>query len=189
MAPSGWNPPDHHVSDVTLKTIQKIVLHTEHVLSTSRINRRNNTVLVNSSTKNNLSILERESLKNLRNNNSIVIKPADKGGSTVILNKDSYLREAYRQLNDTKYYMKLDRPIYKNNISKLNSVLDNMWKKNLITRKQYNFLQAKESDSNRLFYLLPKIHKPLDTWIAPDTPPGRPIVSDCDSESNKISKF
>lgn len=189
IAPSSWSPPDHHVNDVTLQTVQQIIHHTEQVLSTSKVNRMNNTVLVNSSTKNNLSNLERRSLNNLINNDSIIIKPADKGGATVILNRESYLKEAYRQLNDTKYYMKLDRPIYKDNITKLNRVLDNMYKKNLITRNQFNFLQAKESDSNRVFYLLPKIHKPLDSWTDKNTPPGRPIVSDCKSESSRISKF
>lgn len=36
----------------------------------------------------------------------------------------------------------------------------------------------------RQFYLLPKIHKTPDTWMVPhEVPPGRPIVSDCGSES------
>ena len=39
-------------------------------------------------------------------------------------------------------------------------------------------------------YLLPKIHKPVDKWsISNKMPPGRPIVSDCGSESYHVSEY
>jgi hypothetical protein len=38
--------------------------------------------------------------------------------------------------------------------------------------------------------MLPKIHKAADSWTLPNKmPPGRPIVSDCNSESKNVAGF
>jgi hypothetical protein len=183
---SRWIPPDHHVSQPTLNTVQSIVKRTESILRKSTINK--NCILINKS-NNNLTNSERSALSDLRSNNDIIIKPADKGGATVIMNKLSYLNEAYRQLNNSAYYRKLDNPIYKDNIAKINNTLNLMYANGSINRKQYHYLQAKESDRARVFYLLPKIHKEKSKWPQKDMPEGRPIVSDVESESYRISKF
>ena len=39
----------------------------------------------------------------------MLVKPADKGGAIVIWPEDSYLKEAYRQLNDSNYYQKIQQ--------------------------------------------------------------------------------
>lgn len=42
----------------------------------------------------------------------------------------------------------------------------------------------------RRFYLLPKIHKDPKTWTVPfQVPPGRPIVSDCGSETYHTTEY
>jgi len=71
----------------------------------------------------NLSNSEKLSLDKIRNNDSIIIKPADKGGANVIMSKTAYINEAYRQLNNNKYYVKLDRPVFRDNITKINNIL------------------------------------------------------------------
>ena len=55
----------------------------------------------------------------------------------------------------------------------------------------FNFIVAirKVARSTRTFYLLPKIHKPVNTWPDNNTPPGRLIISDCGSESYDISEY
>lgn len=184
--PSRWTPPDHHVSQATLNTVQGVVARTEFILRRNKV--RNNNVLL-TKTNSNLTNSERIALNNLRSNEDIIIKPADKGGATVIMNKLSYLNEAYRQLNNTNYYRKLDMPIYKDNINKINGIINTIYTDRLINRKQFNYLQAKESDRSRTFYLLPKIHKENAKWPQKDMPEGRPIVSDVESESYRISKF
>ncbi|KAF3857506.1 hypothetical protein F7725_009365 [Dissostichus mawsoni] len=61
---------------------------------------------------------------------------------------------------------------------------------------QLKFINAKQKDflfgpnDPRHLYLLPKIHKDPSTWTIPyEVPPGRPIVSDCNSTSNNISQY
>ena len=56
----------------------------------------------------NLSIEEKQAIKNLSSNRAIVIKLADKGSGVVIMNTQDYVREAQRQLSDTNFYEKLD---------------------------------------------------------------------------------
>ena len=59
-----------------------------------------------------------------------------------------------------------------------------------ISDKQFKYLKPCEKPRPRRFYTLPKIHKPIDKWTVPGKiPAGRPIVSDCSSESEKIAEF
>lgn len=64
----------------------------------------------------NLSSEESVALKELTKNKTIIIKPADKGSSIVIMDREQYLWEGYRQLNDAKYYLRLQTPIYPDTI-------------------------------------------------------------------------
>ena len=60
----------------------------------------------------NLPNAELAALKQLRSNPFIVIKPADKGSSSVIMDKDNYISEGYRQLGNPAHYKKLDKLIF-----------------------------------------------------------------------------
>ena len=60
----------------------------------------------------NLSHEETVALRELTENKNIIIKPADKGSAVVIMDREQYLFEGYRQLNDRKYYSPLKEPIY-----------------------------------------------------------------------------
>lgn len=140
--------------------------------------------------KPNLTKEEEMALRQLRNDTSIVIKPADKGGRVVILDRIDYIREGYRQLNDTNYYMKLTIPIYQTTKEHITTILDNLQSTRLLNRKQIKYLKGDPQPRPRRFYLLPKIHKPPETWPIPyRIPSGRPIVSDCDSESYRTAEF
>lgn len=64
--------------------------------------------------KHNLSKRERDALNSLTKNEQIIIKPADKGGAVVVMDKSSYIIEAQRQLGNNIYYEQLQRnPIVK----------------------------------------------------------------------------
>ena len=58
--------------------------------------------------RDNLNKRERVALKRLSNNEDIIIKPADEGGATVILNIEDYITEAMRQLNNEEYYKRVE---------------------------------------------------------------------------------
>lgn len=108
----------------------------------------------------------------------------------VIMDRSQYIQEALRQLNDTTYYTPLTEPIQDNTARQIQNILDTMTNEGLISRKQNTYLRGKTPSRRRLFYLLPKIHKPPESWPVPfKIPPGRPIVSDCDSESYRIAEF
>jgi hypothetical protein len=59
----------------------------------------------------NITKAERKAIKELSNNKDIVIKPADKGGATVILNTTDYITEGLRQLSDPHFYRDMRRKI------------------------------------------------------------------------------
>ena len=63
----------------------------------------------------NLSAIECHALNKLRKNRKIVIKPPDKGSVTLILSRENCIREAHWQLNNSKYYKKLDKVIWPEN--------------------------------------------------------------------------
>ena len=56
----------------------------------------------------NLKRSECEAVKSLKDDNSIIIKQADKGGASVIMNKENYKYMVERILNDEVYYTKLN---------------------------------------------------------------------------------
>ena len=55
--------------------------------------------------KDNLSKDERKALKELQSDTSIVILPADKGRSTVILNREDYLEKCMDHINNGPYQL------------------------------------------------------------------------------------
>lgn len=138
----------------------------------------------------NISLEEIKILKNLKSLKTIVIKPADKGSAIVILSRDQYILEAERQLNDPVYYEKLEKPIYLDTVPMIGKILDTLKKKEFINAKQRQYLGGLGQPRERRFYLLPKIHKDPKTWTVPfKIPPGRPIVSDCESETYRTTEY
>lgn len=138
----------------------------------------------------NLTPAELQALKELQLNHSLIIKPADKGSAVVILDREDYIWEARRQLNDPQYYTKLTSPIYLDTIPIIKEIVLDMWEKKYINHKQRNYLIGLDNPRPRRFYWLPKIHKEPQNWSIPfKIPPGRPIVSDCDSESYQIAEY
>ena len=138
----------------------------------------------------NISKGEIRTLKNLKNNDTIVIKKADKGSATVIMNKKDYIFEANRQLSNEAHYVELSKSRQSQTTEKIHDILLDMKENLVISEKQYAYLKPPNEPRPRRFYLLPKIHKSQDKWTVPDKiPPGRPIVSNCNSESEKVAEF
>lgn len=138
----------------------------------------------------NLTLEETNALKQLKSAKQIVIKPADKGSAIVIWDREQYLWEGYRQLNDPKYYKKLDGPIYLDTVPMVKNIAQALYQKKHINAKQKSYLLGNAEPRSRRFYMLPKIHKDPAKWSKPhEIPPGRPIVSDCGSETYYTAEF
>ena len=206
---SNWQPSMHSLTPATIKTIQSIQITTSEKLNLEIKNDlpknfetgltltlgvdQAPTPLFNKCFKNkskdNLSKMERQSLTKLKNNSEIIIKSADKGGATVIMDRNLYIQEAERQLSNPKYYTKIDQPLGPRNKVKITEILTGILNKKLITPAQFKYLSGPKEFLTRTFYLLPKIHKEKTKWPNPKMPEGRPIVSDCDSESSRVAEY
>lgn len=127
----------------------------------------------------------------LHKDNRITIKPADKGSSWVIMNTADYQHEATRQLLNRQHYLPLPEPLFTSNAKFIKQFHDELLNTKCISKNQYNWLQEDiTTHRQRIFYLLPKIHKPVSKWTIPNKiPPGRPVISDINSENYRTSMF
>lgn len=106
------------------------------------------------------------------------------------MDREQYIAEAHRQLNNQEHYTTLEEPLYKQTALEIGQILQTLVELKHLTKKQAFYLRGEESPRPRIFYLLPKIHKAPETWPLPyEIPPGRPIVSDCNSESYRIAEY
>ena len=148
----------------------------------------------------NLSKHERIALNELKNNNDIIIKKADKGGSIVIMDTDYY-----------RDHLVLDGHLNSNTYSKVDPNCDKTVIKNLEThiKKFQECLTAKEVDyltnfewKSSNFYVTPKVHKCKSIadivkinnndyieLLRPTDLKSRPIVAGCVSPTQRLSTF
>lgn len=152
---SSWTPADHKLRQSTLDSIQQVLNTTKSIIQHRRTTLDGQQLILRDFADN-LSIDERTALKELKNNADIIIKPADKGSATVVMDRSAYITEALRQLNNTTYYRKLDRPIYTDNVKRIKDVLDELSAQRTITPKQRYFLGAKETDRQRISTCCPR---------------------------------
>ncbi|KAK3519653.1 hypothetical protein QTP86_002842, partial [Hemibagrus guttatus] len=118
------------------------------------------------------------------------MQPADKGSAVVIMDRAAYVREAHRQLHQPQYYQKLDQPLSDTTGPEVRKILTKLKEKGFINRRQLIYLIGPDSPCQCHFYLLPKIHKDPQTWSVPfQMPPGRPIVSDCGSDTYATAEY
>ena len=137
----------------------------------------------------NLSAFERKALNLSFDNSGLIIKPADKGSLIVIQNRDDYKQECLRQLQDSRFYKKLSQPYYPTTSKMISRCVDSMLQCGDISLELSKQLLPPMNARPRIFYTLPKVHKPQSKWPLKTIPPGRPIVSDINSESYSASKF
>ena len=116
----------------------------------------------------------------LKENKNIVIKKADKGSNVVIQNKSDYTDEGLRQWSERKFYKQINKDLTSAHRKQVQELIGELYLKKEISEQTFKFL-SRGGNRTSVFYMLPKIHKnkfPV---------PGRPIVSSCDSPTEKIS--
>ena len=118
----------------------------------------NNQNFDNAATKNksNISKNEWEAIKSLKENDSIVIKEADKGGAVVVMNKTHYYNIVVKILQDEETYKKTNENCDKKVFKDLEKLVAKF--SNCLLKEEQDFL-TKFSFSTSNFYGLPKIHK------------------------------
>ncbi|BHF72501.1 hypothetical protein SprV_0401556800 [Sparganum proliferum] len=98
---------------------------------------------------------EQKALRELKAETEIVILPADKCRSTVILDKVDYRNKALMLLNDRESYMVSDATSLKSLLAKVNKILSRLKKEKVITVKEWYMAKPTETPMAR-FYDLPK---------------------------------
>ncbi|MCG7874810.1 MAG: GIY-YIG nuclease family protein [Candidatus Thiodiazotropha endolucinida] len=109
----------------------------------------------NKQIKHNITLDQRNAIKSLAQDNSIIIKEADKGGGIVIMNTDFYKGKILKILTDENYYQSVPDSNIREIFSKINNLIKDH--KNL-TKNEIDFLLKFDSKTST-FYGLPKIHK------------------------------
>nr|VZI27308.1 unnamed protein product [Spirometra erinaceieuropaei] len=114
-----------------------------------------------------LSKVERDALKEFIADNYVVIGLADKGRSTVVLNRTDYNQKAKRLLEDRQFYVSCESNPIKTLTREINAILLAMEDSGLISPTDRRMARAQGTALAR-FYGLPKVHK--------EGAPLRPIV-------------
>ena len=117
----------------------------------------------------------------LRDDSSIIIKGADKGSAVIVWDRENYLKEAYKQLDDREVYEEVpnDPSVLVNTIIK---ALEKIRLRGDLSSDTLNYFVVEDPKFAR-FYLLPKIHKRLHNV------PGRPVISNCGFYTENLSSF
>lgn len=127
----------------------------------------------------NLNPKLRKALRSLQTNKEIVIKPADQGGNTVVMDQVQYSDMCSAILSNRNWYEQssqtdLDRALNTKVLSAcFQGIIDDDTKEFLINR----------TPKTPVFYALPKIHKKITP------PPGRPIILGIGCSTEKAGTF
>ena len=165
--PSGWSPPEPRNEN-----LKSFLQNISEAPSESNDHYPRHT---------NFTREQQQALRSLINNKNITIKPADKGGGICLLNTTDYIKKIMDHLNDTNTYRILDSnpiPEIKNEIK---GYLDFLVQRSYIDKMTKEFLTPPDPPRLSPFYGIPKIHKPDH--------PLRPIVSGCESVTDRLSKY
>ena len=164
---SDWDPPVQ--PSVALETFLEEV---RYELTTINIEKP----------KDNLSHGERCALKELSRDKNIILKKADKGTTTVIMNREDKIHEGQVLLDDVNNYRPLEKPMADATAKKVQQVIRSLLQEGHINDMTAKWLSLTPNPPRiPVFYTLTKIHKP--------TPVGRPIISGCDGPTERISAF
>ena len=131
---------------------------------------------------NNLSADQRKALTNLKADKTIVIKPSDKSGGIVVMDRTLYEGKCLEHLTNGSFYEEVPEdpnPVYRH---VLDSTLDSLKDDRLISEMEFDTM--KKGIRSPCFYALPKIHKSFENF-----PEIRPICSGSDGVTVKLSEF
>ena len=169
---SSWNPPQGHPNlEVYLSQVENELFSiADETIRYSNISKE-----------------EWIAMRSLADDKSIVTKKADKGSCIVVGDRNDYLREAEKQLENPSMYRKgaFKEKILSQLVDCSNRCFKNLKMKGHITEKELKYFsyEFKKNCNLGKLYLLPKIHKSLENV------PGGPVISSCGTPTEKVSEF
>ena len=114
-------------------------------------------------------------------------KQLDKGSCVVVWDRNDYFMEAQKQLSDKNVYkeVKFNEKLIQDLTETSNKIFRNLRNGGFITDKELKYFSFDHKRACNLgkLYLLPKIHKRLFNV------PGRPVISNCGTPTEKASEF
>ncbi|XP_068691214.1 uncharacterized protein [Montipora foliosa] len=132
--------------------------------------------------RNNLPINERQAPKELKQNNNIIVKKADKETTTVIMNKQDKIRDGQILLDEKENYKPLSSPMALETSQKAKEIISALHHGDHIDDMTQKWLSVTPNPPRiPVFDTLTKIYKP--------NPVGRPIISGCEGPTERISSF
>ena len=132
-------------------------------------------------TYSNLILKVKKALSNLKNNQSIVIKPCHKGRDICIVNIRHYLSRIHTNLQDHKTYKTLIHQPTSAIANDAHTLIQYMHSEHIREKATMEFLLPSKNTHTSLFYRLPKIYK-TDC-------PLHPVVSGCDGPTAHLSVY
>ena len=120
--------------------------------------------------KDNLPHRERRALKDLTRNKNIVLKKANKGTATVIMNRQDKIKEGQSLLDDRNNYRPLVEPMIESTSQKfVQQLVKSLSQEGHIDSMTEKWLSLTPNPPRtpelvRNFYTLTKIHKPTLVW-------------------------
>ncbi len=131
---------------------------------------------------NNLTDGQRKALNALSSDDSIIIKPADKGNGIVIMDTNDYNEACLETLNNKNYYEDVSEDPNPNYRRELDGIISEM--SNLAYIGETEETRLREGSRTPCFYGLPKMHKSFSKF-----PPLRPICSGYQSCTARLSEW
>ena len=130
--------------------------------------------------KTNLTYKEHAAMEELAKRKDLIITNGDKGGAVVIMDTDSYIKEANRQLSDKASYKQLTQDPTLQHNRMVNQTIERFKNEKLLPQKIADGLKITNPKTPK-FYISPKIHKPNN--------PGRPVINSIECHTSEISRF
>ena len=94
---------------------------------------------------------EKTSMKELSEQEDIIITKADKGAALVIVDVKDYIKEAERQLNNTENYRKRQEDLAATNMKLVNDTIERLKKQKLINEKVAEGLKRNDTQKHQNF--------------------------------------
>nr|VZI50128.1 unnamed protein product [Spirometra erinaceieuropaei] len=127
--------------------------------SKNAIRQRVASLIISHRPRRTITSAELKAIRELKNDDEIVIVPSDKGRATVVLDKSEYVAKAQQLINDNRSYKVIDSDPKKALVGKINKSLNQMRNENAISEKDWRQMKPQDAALVR-FYGFPKIHKP-----------------------------